>query len=164
MLAAGVLGIPGCGKEGGGEVDDPKLPYSFSYPAGFGEAEEVELGATRGFGRQTVVASGEGSELVAVQARDQRPPVTAKVLPRVKRRLANIAAGLGRPNGRREVTVDGVRAFQFDLSLGGRPPTEARATYVPKADTIALVYCQWQRERQQVLGACGEVLDSLKLR
>jgi hypothetical protein len=164
LAAAAALGA--CGSEGGGEVTDEALPYSFSYPEGFGEAEEVDLGqATVGFENQTVVATGDGSELIAVLARDQRPPVTPKLLPRAKRRLRRIAAAVGTVENRKDVTVDDVSGVQFDVSIGQTaPPTGVRLTYLPKGGILVLVLCQWQKERAKVLEACGEVLDTLRVK
>ena len=154
-----------CGGEG--QIDDPKLPYSFSYPDGFQTGGESNISAReQGLDNQTIVAKENGQDLVAVQTQPLRRPVTSQLIPRVKREVAQSAKRTGKVKDRRDVRVAGLDGVALEMGLQGQTgvPVGARWIYAAKDQTLYWINCQWQRERPAVLEACDQVLRTFKVR
>jgi len=165
-LAGAALLISGCGS-GGQSVKDDKLPYSFDFPSEFQRVsgDSVESTAGKAYENETVVAKGDGAELVSVQTQALRQSVTSKLLPRVEDELEASAREVGTIERQGSVKVDDLPGFEFRITYGGRgTKTEALWTYAPKGRTLYWVNCQWQNDRQAVLDACSEVLETLELK
>jgi hypothetical protein len=174
VIRALILGIgmstilaAGCGGSEDTTVDDPDLPYSFSHPEGFGTAEGTNLRGAGGvrYEDQTVIAKGEGGDLIAAQTQSLNRRVTRRLLPRIRRELTQAARQAGSVRGSKRVKVSGIDGFQFRLDLE-EAGTRASAlwTYLPKGLTLYYVICQWQQDREGLLDACREVLDTFEVK
>ncbi len=165
-LAGAALVIGGCGS-GDQSVDDDKLPYSFGFPSEFQEVsgDNLESAAGRAYENETVIAKGDGAELVSVQTQALRQTVTPKLLGRVEAELEDAAREVGTIERQGRVTVDDLPGFEFRIRYGGRgAKTEALWTYTPKDRTLYWINCQWRNDRQAVLDACSKVLETLELK
>lgn len=163
-LAAAALGASSCG--GDKSVEDEKLPYSFSFPSDFNRGEQNNLQQEGGaFENATVIAKGDGAELVSVQTQQLRLAVTPRIAPQLKRQLEATARRDASVVSRKDVKVDGLDGVQFRVELKqGRTATSALWTYVAKGRTLFYVNCQWRQDRDAVLDACEEVTSSLDLK
>jgi hypothetical protein len=166
VVAFALLALAGCGGDDG-VIDDPKLPYSFTYPDDFQSGGESK-GTSReqGFDNQTIVAKENGQDLVAVQTQPLRRPVTPKLVNRVKREVEQSARRVGKVKGREPVRVGGLDGVGFEMNLRGDTgvPVSARWIYAAKDQTLFWINCQWQRDQPAVLKACDEVTRSFKTR
>ena len=154
--------VAGCGSEDR-TVDDSDLPYSYSYPKGFGRAEDSP--ACPRSSKGTAIARGAGADLVCVQVQPLRKTVTPKLLPTVKRELAQSVHTAGRVRSTHDITVGGIRGINFRIDLKQRGTAAAASwTYLPKGRRLYWINCQWQTEQAQVLKACQTVLDTLRTR
>ncbi len=152
----------GCGSEDR-TVDDRDLPYSYTYPEGFGRAEDTP--ACPRASKGTAIARGEGADLVCVQVQPLRQPVTPKLLPTVKRELAQSVRTAGRIRSSKDVTVDGIRGVRFRVDLRQRGTAAAASwTYLPKQRRLYWINCQWQTDRARVEEACRKVLETFRTR
>ncbi len=165
-LAGAALLAGGCGS-GGQSVEDDKLPYSFEFPSGFQRVsgDNLEAATSKTYENETVIAKGDGAELVSVQTQALRQSVTPNLLARVEAELESSAREVGTVERQGSVKVDDRPGFEFRIRYGGRgAKTEALWTYAPKDRTLYWVNCQWQKDRQAVLDACSEVLETLELK
>lgn len=165
MLALALGVLTGCGGDDG-TIDDPKLPYSFSYPEGFkagGESANAREGTSD---NQTIVAQENGQDLVAVQTQPLRRPVTPKLVERVKREVEQAARRTGKVKGKRDVRVAGLDGVSFEMSLEGETgvPIGARWIYAAKDRMLFWINCQWQSDRPAVLAACDEVVRTFRIK
>jgi len=148
-------------------VKDDKLPYSFEFPSEFQRvgADSLESTTGKAYENETVVAKGDGAELVSVQTQTLRQSVTPELLGRVEAELESSAREVGMIERQGDTRVDDLPGFEFRLKYGGRgAKTEALWTYAPKDRTLYWVNCQWQNDRQAVLDACSKVLKTLELK
>jgi hypothetical protein len=165
-LAATLVLASACGS-GDERIDDPKLPYSFSYPSEFETGEQASVSAREsGFDNETLVAKKNGRDLIAVQTQPLRRPVSPKLVPRVKREVEQGARRTGKVRAKRDVRVGALDAVAFDMTLRGEAgvPIGARWVYAAKDRTLFWVNCQWRSDRPAVLAACDEVLRSFRAR
>ncbi len=152
----------GCGGEDR-TVDAPDLPYSYSYPEGFGRAEDTPSCPRSSKG--TAVAREEGADLVCVQVQPLRRPVTPRLLPTVKRELTQSVRMAGRIRSVEDVTVDGIRGVRFRVDLRQQGSTAAASwIYLPKGRRLYWINCQWQTDRAKVQEACRRVLETFEAR
>lgn len=166
LLALALPALAGCGGDDG-RIDDPKLPYSFSYPEEFQSGGESTISAQeQGFDNQTIVAKENGQDLVAVQTQPLRRTVTPNLVARVKREVAQSAKRTGKVKDRNDVNVAGLDGVGFEMSLQGETgvPVDARWIYAAKDRTLFWINCQWRNDRPAVLNACNEVLSTFKIR
>lgn len=159
------LALVGCGS-GGSSVDDPSLPYSFSYPDGFQTGGKSTTPAREGgFENQTIVAKENGQDLVAVQTQRLRRQVNPRLIPRVKREVEQAARRTGKVLGRSNVRVGGLDGVSLQMSLQANGvPVGARWIYAAKDRTLYWINCQWQFDRRDVLGACDQVKRTFRAR
>lgn len=166
MLAVTLPALAACGGDNG-SIDDPKLPYSFTYPEEFQSGGESR-GTSReqGFDNQTIVAKENGQDLVAVQTQPLRRTVTPNLVKRVKREVEQSAKRTGKVEDRSQVRVAGLDGVNFEMSLRGDTgvPVSARWIYAAKDRTLFWINCQWQSDRPAVLRACDEVVRSFRIR
>ena len=158
--------LAACGSEDK-KIGDPDLPYSFAYPDDFSASGEANLreAGVQGYGNQTVIAKGDGRDLVSVQTQPLKRRYTPDLLPRVKRELERSARDSGTVQSSREVEAGGTRGVEFRLEIrAATSTTGASWTYLPKDQTLYWIACQWQSEREAVLDACGEVLKTFETR
>jgi len=162
------LALPTLAACGGDErIDDPKLPYSFSYPDDFQAGGESTTSSREGgFDNQTIVAKENGQDLVAVQTQPLRRTVTPRLVRRVQREVEQSARRTGTVKQRSKVRVDGLDGIGFEMSLRGDTgvPVGARWIYAAKDRTLFWINCQWQTERPAVVAACDEVLRTFRIR
>lgn len=165
-LSLAVSALGACGGDNG-TIDDPALPYSFSYPDDFESGGELnEAPEEQGFDNQTIVAKENGQDLVAVQTQPLRRPVTPKLVRRLKREVEQSARRTGKVEGKRNVRVDGLEGVGFVMSLEGETgvPVSAHWIYAAKDQTLYWINCQWQTDRSAVNRACDEVVRSFEVR
>jgi hypothetical protein len=75
-LTLALSALAACGGDDG-TIDDPKLPYSFTYPDDLqAGGESTNRAREQSFGNQTIVAKRNGQDLIAVQTQPLRRPVT----------------------------------------------------------------------------------------
>ena len=165
-LAATLVLASACGS-GDKRIDDPDLPYSFSYPSEFETGEQASVSAREsGFDNETLVAKENGQDLIAVQTQPLRRPVSPKLVPRVKREVEQGARRTGKVRAKHDVRLGGLDGVAFDMTLRGEAgvPIGARWVYASKDRTLFWVNCQWRSDRPGVLAACDEVLRSFRAR
>lgn len=166
LVALAVTAVAACGGDNG-RIDDPKLPYSFTYPDDFQSGgESTNPSREGGYDNQTIVAQANGQNLVAVQTQPLRRTVTPKLVDRVKREVEQAARRTGTVKDRNPVRVAGLEGVGFEMRLRGDTgvPVEARWIYAAKDRTLFWINCQWQNERPAVLEACDEVVRSFRIR
>ena len=166
MLALTLPALAACSGDDG-SIDDPKLPYSFTYPEEFQSGGESRgTSRERGFDNQTIVAKENGQDLVAVQTQPLRRTVTPNLVKRVKREVEQSARRTGKVEDRAPVRVAGLDGVNFEMSLRGDTgvPVNARWIYAAKDRTLFWINCQWQSDRPAVLRACDEVVRSFRIR
>jgi hypothetical protein len=164
-LVGAVLATGGCGSSDG-KVDDPGLPYSYSYPEEFKEGGQAKVSAReQGFENQTIVAKQSGQDYVAVQTQPLRRTVAPKLIPRIKRELEQSSHRTGRIKGRRNVRIADLDGVAFEMNLRGTGvPVGARWIYLPKGRTLYWINCQWQKDRARIVGACDKVAQTFMTR
>jgi hypothetical protein len=164
-LAFAALALGGCGSADG-VIDDPALPYSFSYPEEFQEGGKSTVSAReQGFDNQVIVAKETGQDLISVQTQPLRRTVTPKLVPRVKREVEQSAKRTGKVVDKHDVRVAGLDGVEFRMSLRGTGvPVQARWIYAAKDRTLYWINCQWQTDRAAVADACEVVRGSFKTR
>jgi hypothetical protein len=165
LVAAAVV-LSSCGGGGDDRKVDPDLPYTFTFPEGFGPSTESNVQQAAGdFGQVTTVARGSGREVISVQTQTLRQPVSRRLRPAFRRELVQLARASGKVRSVRAVTVDGVRGYALTMGLKEAGATVgARWTYFPAGRTLYWISCQWQRERAAVLDGCDEVLRTFERR
>jgi hypothetical protein len=163
-LALALSALAACGGDDG-TIDDPKLPYSFTYPDDF-QAGGRSTNRAESFDNQTIVARANGQDLIAVQTQPLRRPVTPKLVQRVKREVEQSARLTGKVKEKSDKRVAGLEGVQFEMSLQGDTgvPVGAHWIYAAKDRTLYWVNCQWQNDRPAVLKACDEVVRSFRIR
>lgn len=165
-LLFALLALAGCGGDTG-TIDDPKLPYSFTYPDEFQSGGESK-GSSReqGYDNQTIVAKENGQDLVAVQTQPLRRTVTPELVSRVQREVEQSAKRTGKVKDRTKVQVAGLEGVGFEMTLRGNTgvPVMARWIYAAKDRTLYWINCQWQSDRPAVIGACDKIVRSFKTR
>ncbi|MBA3420342.1 MAG: hypothetical protein H0U12_00305 [Thermoleophilaceae bacterium] len=159
------LALASCGS-GGSSIDDPNLPYSFDYPDGFQTGGKSTVPAREGgFENQTIVAKESGQDFVAVQTQRLRRQVDARLVPRVKREVEQAARRIGKVRGRSNVRIGGLDGVSLQMGLQATGvPVGARWIYAAKDRTLYWINCQWQSDRQDVLGACDRVMRTFRAR
>lgn len=165
-FVAAAIALPACGS-GDQTIDDQGLPYSFAYPSDFQTGTPTaEPARETGYDNQTIVASENGQDLVAVQTQELRREVTPRLIPRVEREVEQQARQIGRVQERKDIRVGGLYGVVFEMSLRGPTgvPVGARWIYAAKDRTLYWINCQWQQDRQAVMRACGKVLQTFKPR
>jgi hypothetical protein len=166
VLALALGALAACGGDDG-TIDDPNLPYSFTYPDEF-QSGGKSTGSSReqGFDNQTIVAKENGQDLVAVQTQPLRRTVTPKLVSRVNREVEQSAKRTGKVESRQRLRVGGLEGIAFEMSLQGDTgvPVSARWVYATKDRTLFWINCQWQNDRPAVLNACDEVVTSFRVR
>jgi hypothetical protein len=165
-LALALPALAACGGNDG-TIDDPKLPYSFSYPEDFQSGGESTVSAReQGFDNQTIVAKENGQDLVAVQTQPLRRPVAPELVRRVKQEVTQSARQKGKVRDRNDVRFAGLDGVGFQMSLKSETgvPVGARWIYGAKDRTLFWINCQWQSDRPAVLNACDEVLRTFEVR
>jgi hypothetical protein len=164
-VAFAALALGGCGSSDG-EIDDPALPYSFSYPKEFEEGGKSTVSAReQGFDNQVIVAKETGQDLISIQTQPLRRTVTPKLVPRVKREVEHSARRTGKVQSKRDVRVAGLEGVEFRMSLRGTGvPVQARWIYAAKDRTLYWINCQWQTDRATVSDACDVVRGTFKTR
>jgi hypothetical protein len=157
--------LAACGGDNG-RIDDPQLPYSFTYPDDFQSGGASTNPREGGYDNQTIVAQENGQNLVAVQTQPLRRPVTPELVDRVNREVEQAAKRTGTVKDRNELRVAGLEGVGFEMRLRGDTgvPVEARWIYAAKDRTLFWINCQWQNERAAVLEACDEVVRSFRIR
>lgn len=166
MLALTLPAVAACGGDNG-TIDDPKLPYSFSYPDEFQSGGESQSSSReQSYDNQTIVAKENGQDLVAVQTQPLRRPVTPELVSRVQREVEQSAERTGKVKDRKKVRISGVEGVGFEMSLRGDTgvPVMARWVYAAKDRTLYWINCQWQSDRPAVISACDEIVRSFKIR
>ncbi len=164
LAVVGPLALVGCGS--GGSIDDPTLPYSFSYPDGFQTGGKPTTPVREGgFENQTIVAKESGQDFVAIQTQPLRRQVNARLIPRVKREVEQAARRAGKVRGRSNVRVGGLDGVDLRMNLQANGvPVDARWIYAAKDRTLYWINCQWQAARRDVLGACDQVTRTFRAR
>ena len=165
-LAATLVLALACGS-GDERIDDPTLPYSFSYPSDFETAEQASVSTREsGFDNEKLVTKENGQGLIAVRTQPLRRPVSPELVPRVKREVEQGARRTGKVRTKRDVRLGGLDAVAFDMTLRGEAgvPIGARRVYAAKDRTLFRVDCEWRTDRPAVLAACDEVLRSFRAR
>jgi hypothetical protein len=163
LLALATLAAAGCGSSDG-KVDDPGLPYAFSYPEELEEGGRATVPA-QGYDNQKIVAEASGQDYVAVQTQPLRRTVDSKLVPRLKREVEQSARRTGRVRERHDVRAGGLDGVSFEMTLRGTGvPVGARWIYAAKDRTLYWINCQWQKDRAGVLEACEEVTRTFKPR
>jgi hypothetical protein len=163
-LALAMPALAACGGDDG-TIDDPKLPYSFTYPDDF-QAGGKSTNRAESFDNQTIVARKNGQDLIAVQTQPLRRPVTPKLVKRVRREVEQSARRTGKVKERSDTQVAGLEGVKFEMSLQGDTgvPVGAQWIYAAKDRTLYWINCQWQNDRPAVLKACDEVVRSFRIR
>jgi hypothetical protein len=163
-LTLALSALAACGGDDG-TIDDPKLPYSFTYPDDF-QAGGRSTNRAESFDNQTIVARANGQDLIAVQTQPLRRPVTPKLVKRVRREVEQSARRTGKVKERSDTQVAGLEGVKFEMSLQGDTgvPVGAQWIYAAEDRTLYWINCQWQNDRPAVVKACDEVVRSFRIR
>jgi hypothetical protein len=159
LAAALAPGLAACGS-GEESLDDPDLPYSFKYPGEFSPGGQLRVTASEEgkFENQSVIAKGDGRDLIAVQTQRSNRPYKLAALRKAERSTKEIKV-----NGKRDVSVGGLDGVEFQLELKADGTTAmSERTYLVKDGTLYRIDCQWQSDKQSVLDACAKVLTTFK--
>jgi hypothetical protein len=158
-LIAGLLAVSGCGDK---SLDEPGLPYTFKYPDEFKTGGQIRPPDPRGrFENETVIAKGDGRDLIAVRT-ESLGPYVAKRLRERERSTKDLKVVRAT-----DVTVAGLDGVEFQVELltdRGRTTATAKRTYVTDGETLYRIDCQWVEDMGGVLDACGTVLESFSTR
>jgi hypothetical protein len=154
-LVLGLLAVSGCGEK---SLDEPDLPYTFKYPDEFKTGGQIRPPDPRGaFENETVIAKGDGRDLIAVRT-ESLGPYVAKRLRGRERSTKDIT--LVRAT---DVTVAGLDGVEFQVELltdRGSTTATAKRTYITDGETLYRIDCQWVEDMGGVLDACDSVLES----
>jgi hypothetical protein len=159
LAAALAVVFTACGS-GEESLDDPDLPYSFKYPGEFSPGGQLRVSAREEgkFENQSVIAKGDGRDLIAVQTQRSDRPYRLAVLRKIERSTKDIKV-----NGKKDVSVGGLDGveFQLELKADGTAAMSER-TYLAKNGMLYRIDCQWQSDEQSVLDACAKVLATFQ--
>jgi uncharacterized RDD family membrane protein YckC len=148
---------------------------SFDYPAGWQEANKVQVGATAGGGnalwRTAVRVGTDEVSMVIVEAYRLGAPVTAENLAEVKPEAATAVrqlveqGGGAVQGGPEDLTVGGLPALRFRVTTTvGATPVESTLVLVFDRTTEYFLNCQHARHKAaEVQRGCDQVLRTFKV-
>lgn len=148
-----------------GVFDQADFDITFEYPTGFEPLEDISF--NRSAGSSAVATAGVGldeTNLLAVQRFDLNTEVTKDTIDDVRPEADMLFSELaGEDVKGKDVTVGGLPALQYDITLSDPPDAETKATAIFDGRTQYLLNCQaTPEEAAAVEEACDMALDTLE--
>ena len=165
LSALAALAVAACGGESDGTFDRDGFPFTFSYPEGFEETDDVDIAQPVGAQAVENVAIGIGDhDLIVVQRFNLQVEITRSNLPAAKREFDALLRQIDpQASATRAGQVAGVPALTASgVSISSVEDGLSDFTFLLDGDQEYVINCQSTPEhRTEIAEACDQAIDTL---
>jgi hypothetical protein len=166
LTLAGALAFGGCGDDSDGTFERDDFPFTFEYPDGFEERDDITVDQNLGANAdQTVAVATDEHDLIMVQRFTLSVPVDEKNFGAAKKEIDGLLGQVD-PDATTEPTeIAGLPALTVDdVAVSSIDGAESDLTILFDGDQEYLINCQSTPDaREEVEMACGMAVGTLEL-
>jgi hypothetical protein len=156
-----------CGAEADGTFDRNEFPFTFSYPEGFEETEDVTIAQELGAAPDETVAIGlDNDNVLLIQTFTLNLPINDSNLDLAKAEFDQLAQQLDGDAEFTRTQVAGLPGLEVEnVPVESVPDGESRITAIFDGDQEYLLNCQSTPKRRSAMEeACDLALETFELR
>jgi hypothetical protein len=165
LLALGALAVSACGNESDGVFDAEAFPFTFEYPDGFEETDEVDFNQQLGAEPEASAAVAlDEADAIAVQSYALEVAIDRSNLDVARREIDSLVRQADPDLASEPTEIAGRPALTVDvLEVPTIAGAESRLRFVFDGDREYLFNCQSTPEhREEVEAACDQALETLR--
>jgi hypothetical protein len=161
VMALALIGFLVAGAGGDKTFDEPRFNISFDYPSGFTRRDVPE-----GNSDEKISLAIDNNNGIAVSKYEQETRVTEANIGFAQSLLDGVVRQLSSdpsPEAKR-VTIAGLPGFEYEFPIKTLPGVRSRSIFLFQGRDEYQINCQFQSdERQRVMEACDQALDTLEV-